>query len=112
TRPIQETFHLGHDVEFVLAAVADVEVEFAWLQVETIHHLDGVKASEFDHGIGAVTDQRAEEVACADDKRALGSSDHLEGPSLRAPAPAFGIERGVVMAMAIHPAQVERGHES
>src|SRR5262249_48910415 len=109
--PVEKALHLGHDVELVLAAVTDVKIELAGLEIVAIHHLDGVEASKFEHGVGTVPDEGAEQVAGANDERPRGTPDYFERTPLRAPPPAFRIKRRIIVAMAIDPAQVERGHE-
>src|SRR5580692_9195333 len=90
---VKETFDLGADVEFVLAAVTDEEIELPIAQVVLIHDFNGIELTQFCHGVGAPANERAVEIAKANLDQRLRPPDHFAGLELFAPAPATRIKR-------------------
>src|SRR5437868_4411287 len=54
--PEEKALDLSLDVELVLAAVADEEIEFARFQVVALHDLDRIEGAELGHGVRAASD--------------------------------------------------------
>src|SRR6516162_9012 len=108
---VEETLHLGGDVELVLSSVGDEHVQVPFADVAKIQELDGIELADLIDGIGPAADQGIEEVFEADG-HAFDPAQGFVRVQLGAPTPAAGIEGGLVPAMAIDPAHVEGGMET
>jgi len=76
--PVEEALEPGGDVEFVLAAVGRVQVEFAGLEVVTVHHLDRVlnrPQLRWGHGVGSPAPQ----TSCGSESDEGPVADSSEG---------------------------------
>src|SRR5437867_371280 len=93
---VKEAFDLGTDVELVLAAVGDIEIEQAVLDVEAVEHLDGIILTHAGGGVGIASAKKwGNHPAKRHHQHTIKTADDLAVPAIiGSPTPAARVEIG------------------